>query len=122
MLLMSGTHPQRRRRSKPRVLCAFIGAKRRALTDAGAEGISAADAVGLCFQQVPLQQPEVPRQQPGHARSSLSCLIPLWFPHRNFRFLYSTHSGVTCHQFIRCVAPCSSAHTHEDTGRRPQTQ
>jgi hypothetical protein len=28
---------------------------------------------------------------------SLICLIPQWFPHSNLKFLYSTHSGVTCH-------------------------
>ncbi len=27
---------------------------------------------------------------------SLSCLIPLWFPHSNLQLLYSTHSGVVC--------------------------
>jgi hypothetical protein len=41
MLLLIGTNPERKRRSRPRVLGAFIGAKRRALTDAGAEGITA---------------------------------------------------------------------------------
>jgi hypothetical protein len=38
MLLMTSQHPQRRRRSRPRVFCAFIGAQRRALTDGAAEG------------------------------------------------------------------------------------
>lgn len=46
MLLMSGQHPQRRRRSRPLVFCAFIEAQRRALRDAGAQGISATEAQG----------------------------------------------------------------------------
>jgi hypothetical protein len=41
MLLLTGTVPERKRQSRPRVLGAFIGAKRRALTDGGAEGITA---------------------------------------------------------------------------------
>jgi hypothetical protein len=55
MLLISGHHPQRRRQSRPRVLCAFIGAQRRALTDAAAEGTSATDAPALSFQHVHAQ-------------------------------------------------------------------
>lgn len=39
MLLIIGENSKRKRRSRPRVLCAFIGAKRRAFTDAEAEGI-----------------------------------------------------------------------------------
>jgi hypothetical protein len=38
MLLMSSQHPQRRRQSGPRSAAPAVGAKRRALTDAGAEG------------------------------------------------------------------------------------
>jgi len=51
----------------------------------------------LCFQQVPqeeLQGCSIATSQP---RFSLSCLIPLWFPHSNLRLLYSSRSGVTCH-------------------------
>ena len=55
MLLMTSQHPQRRRRSRPRVFCAFIEAQRRALTDDGAQGISATNAPALCFQQVHAQ-------------------------------------------------------------------
>ena len=39
MLLMTSQHPQRRRRSRPRSDASAVGAKRRALTDDGAEGI-----------------------------------------------------------------------------------
>jgi hypothetical protein len=38
MLLMTGPHPQRRRRSGPRSAAPAVGAQRRALTGAGAEG------------------------------------------------------------------------------------
>jgi len=38
MLFIVANYPQRGRRSRPRVLCAFIEAKRRALTAAAAEG------------------------------------------------------------------------------------
>jgi len=37
MLLMSSHHSQRSHQSRPRVLCAFIAAKRRAFTDGAAE-------------------------------------------------------------------------------------
>jgi hypothetical protein len=37
MLLISGDHSQRSHQSRPRVLCAFIEAKRRAFTDGVAE-------------------------------------------------------------------------------------
>jgi len=40
MPLLIGRNPEPKRRSRPRVLGAFIGAKGRALTDAGAEGSS----------------------------------------------------------------------------------
>ena len=40
-------------------------------------------------------------QQPVNASvfAAIGCrpLIPETFPQRNFRFLYSSHSGVTCH-------------------------
>jgi hypothetical protein len=75
----------------------------------------------LCFQHVHVQQPpryrqatterqffllvadstRVHPQQPVNtslfADSGCSPLIPLTFPPGNFRFLHSTHSGVTCH-------------------------
>jgi hypothetical protein len=54
MLLMTSQHPQRRRRSRPRVFCAFIEAQRRALTDDGAEGIRPRTTMA-CFQQVHAQ-------------------------------------------------------------------
>lgn len=41
MLLLIGRNPERKRQSRSRVLSAFIGAKRRALTGAGAEDITA---------------------------------------------------------------------------------
>ena len=31
-------------------------------------------------------------------------LIPDTFPQSNFRFLYSSHSGVTCHKSTPCVS------------------
>jgi hypothetical protein len=37
MLLMIGNHSQRSHQSRPRVLCAFIEAQRRAFTDGAAE-------------------------------------------------------------------------------------
>jgi hypothetical protein len=57
MLLISGTHPQRRRRSRAGALCPFIEAQRRPLTDAGAEGTRPRIAPILCFQCVHAQQP-----------------------------------------------------------------
>jgi hypothetical protein len=84
-------------------------------------GYSATNAQGLCFQHVHAQEPlrlragtentpiylqlphstSVHAQQPVNASVFAPCgrrpLIPLWFPQRNFKFLCSTHSGVTCH-------------------------
>ncbi len=37
MLLITGNHSQRSHQSRPRVLCAFIAAQRRAFTDGAAE-------------------------------------------------------------------------------------
>src|SRR5271157_5575713 len=39
----------------------------------------------------------------GTWRAPMLCfqLVPIWEP----RFLYSSHSGVTCHPFSRCAAP-----------------
>jgi hypothetical protein len=89
-------------------------------------GYSATDAPALCFQQVHAQEPprlragtentpirrqlphstHVHAQQPVNTSVFAPCgcrpLIPLWFPHRNLKFLYSTHSGVTCHPSTRC--------------------
>jgi hypothetical protein len=44
MLLMIDENAKRKRRSRPRVAGAFIGAKRRAFTDAEAEGIRTSSA------------------------------------------------------------------------------
>ena len=117
MLLMTSNHPQRRRRSGPRSAASAVGAQRRALTDDGAQGISATAAQGSCFQRVHAQQPprlhgtpyqrllfllaadstHVHPQQPVNASIFAPCacssLIPRWFPPGNFRFLYSSHSG-----------------------------
>jgi hypothetical protein len=117
MLLMTSNHPQRRRRSGPRSAASAVGAQRRALTDDGAQGISATAAQGSCFQHVHAQQPprlhgtpyqrllfllaadstHVHPQQPVNASIFAPCacssLIPRWFPPGNFRFLYSSHSG-----------------------------
>ena len=95
-----------------------VGAQRRALTDAGAEGISATDAPALCFQQVHAQEPprlragtentpirrqltdstNVHAQQPVNttifAAIRCSSLISDTFPPGNRRFLCSSHSGV----------------------------
>lgn len=43
MLLMSSTHPQRRRLSGPRSAAPAVEAQRRALTGAGAQGTPATD-------------------------------------------------------------------------------
>jgi hypothetical protein len=133
---MTSNHPQRRRRSGPRVLqraAPAVGAQRRALTDDGAEGTSATDAPALYFQHVHAQQPprlrrttiedqifllvadsiHVHPQQPVNASlfavAGCRTLIPDTFPHRNFRLLYSSHSGVTCHPYSRCEAARFSA-------------
>jgi len=49
MLLMTSTHPQRKRQSRARVLGAFIEAQRRPLTGAGAEGTPTTDARPCVF-------------------------------------------------------------------------
>lgn len=63
MLLMTSQHPQRRRRSGPRSAAPAVGAQRRALTDDGAQGISATNAPALSFQHVHAQLP--PRLRAG---------------------------------------------------------
>jgi hypothetical protein len=49
MLLMSSQHPQRRRQSGPRSAAPAVGAQRRALTGAAAEGTPATDARPCLF-------------------------------------------------------------------------
>jgi hypothetical protein len=109
---------------------AFIEAKRRPLTATAAEAtareragtpilcfqhVNAAAAHGYspgnreqdlfplaaCFQHVYLRKPV---NALFFAPAARSPLIPLWFPHSNLKFLYSTRSGVTCHPFSRCAA------------------
>lgn len=70
-----------------------VGAQRRALTDAGAEGIPPQMPVGLCFQQFPLRDLQGSSIATFQTRFSLSYLIPLWFPHSNLKLLRSSHSG-----------------------------
>ena len=106
---------------RPSARRAAVGAQRRALTDDGAEGISTTNAQAICFQQIHAQQPPRLRRTPSerpffllvadsihvHAQQPVNAsvfaapgcrpLIPLWFPHSNFRLLCSSHSGVTCH-------------------------
>jgi hypothetical protein len=78
---------------------AAVGAKRRALTGDGAEGTPPLPPRGA----EPLLSIGSPSVTSGcstatfQTRFSLSCLIPLWFPHSNLKLLYSTRSGVTCH-------------------------
>ncbi len=57
MLLMTSNHPQRRRRSGPRVLCAPRSGRSEAQSLEGRRsgGYSATNAQGLCFVVVPLQ-------------------------------------------------------------------
>jgi len=57
MLLMTSHHPQRRRRSGPRVLCAPRSGRSAAQSLDGrwSGGYSASDADGLYFQQVHAQ-------------------------------------------------------------------
>jgi hypothetical protein len=57
MLLMTGnTRSAGVSQGRPKGAAPAVGAQRRALTDDGAEGISATDADGLCFVMVPQQQ------------------------------------------------------------------
>jgi hypothetical protein len=116
---MTAHHPQRRRRSRPRVLQRAAQRAKR-LDGRRSGGYSATNAQGLCSQHVHAQQPprlrrtpserlffplvadstHVHPQQPVNASVFAACgcslLIPLWFPQRNSKFLYSSHSGVTC--------------------------
>ena len=68
MLLMTSQHPQRRRRSRPRVFCAFIEAQRRALTDDGAEGTPATDAQPCLFNTFTRSNRRVYTPHPPNAR------------------------------------------------------
>jgi len=83
MLLMTGQHPQRRRQSRPRVRCAFIGAKRRALTDDAAEGTPATDARPCIFNTFTRSNRRVYAEQLPKSVFPLSCLIPQTFTHSN---------------------------------------
>jgi hypothetical protein len=120
MLLISGTHPQRRGQSRAGALCPFIAAKRRPFDGRRSGGYSRHRRPPLCFQHVHAQQPpclpgttperrffllvadsmHVHPQQPVNtslfAVRGSSTLIPLTFPLGNFRFLRSSHSGVNC--------------------------
>jgi hypothetical protein len=113
-------HPQRRRRSRPRVL-QRAAQRAQSLDGRRSGGYSATNAQGLCFQQVHAQQPPRLRRTPSkrplfllvadsihvHPQQPVNAslfaaidsrpLIPLWFPPGNFKFPYSSASGVTCH-------------------------
>jgi hypothetical protein len=107
MLLMTGTHPQRRRRSGPRSAASAVGAQRRALTDDRSGGYARHRCPTLSFQHVHAQQPprlhttpterpfsslaadstHVPPQQPVNTNvfAVVDCmaLIPHTFPYGN---------------------------------------
>ena len=67
MLLMTIQHPQRRRRSRPRVFCAFIEAQRRALTDDGAEGIRPRTPMACIFNKFTRSNRRVYAEHPLNA-------------------------------------------------------
>lgn len=83
MLLITSTHPQWRRRSRPRVLCAFIGAQRRALTDAGAEGIRPPMQMACIFNKFTHSNRHVYAPEQRTRRFASNCLIPFTFTHGN---------------------------------------
>ena len=83
MLLISGTHPQRRRQSRAGALCPFIGAQRRPLTDDGAEGTSATDAPACLFNKFTRSNRHVYAPEPRTHRFAANCLIPHAFTHSN---------------------------------------
>ena len=83
MLLISGQHPQRRRRSRPRSAAPAVGAQRRALTDAGAEGTPATDARPCLFNTFTRSNHRVYAEQLPQSVFPLSCLIPQTFTHSN---------------------------------------
>lgn len=125
MLLMTSHHPQRKRRSRARVLGAFIAAQRRALTGDGAKGTppqmpspafsTRSRAAIVAFTPNSHRRPDfllaadstdVHPQQPVNisifAVIGCTALIPDTFPPGNFRLLYSSHLGVTCRPPTRC--------------------
>jgi hypothetical protein len=70
MLLMTGQHPQRRRQSRPRGAAPAVGAQRRALTGAGAEGTPATDARPCVFNTFTHSNRHVYTEPPPKARFS----------------------------------------------------
>jgi hypothetical protein len=83
MLLMTSTHPQRRRQSRARVLGAFIAAQRRPLTGDGAEGTPATEARCCVFNTFTYSNRRVYAEQLPKSVFPLSCLIPQTFTHSN---------------------------------------
>lgn len=125
-------------------LGAFIGAKRRALTDDRVEGTPATNIPAQCFQYVHAQQPSrlhgtnhrtpvfplaadstrVHPQQPVNTSVfvGVGCrkLIPDALPPENRRFLHSSRSGVTCQPQPDAVGSVSSRRSKaasEETAR-----
>jgi len=82
MLLMTSNHPQRRRRSGPRVLCAPRSG-RSALTDAGAEGIRPRTPMACIFNKFTRRNRHVYATEPRTRRFAANCLIPHTFTHSN---------------------------------------
>lgn len=82
MLLMTGTHPQWRRQSRPRRRRAAVGAQRRALTDDGAEGTPPPTLKEPCSLFSAGSRRETSRLLYSNLPDSfsLSYLISLWFP------------------------------------------
>ena len=70
MLLMTSTHPQRRRQSGPRSAAPAVGAQRRALTDDGAEGTPATDARCCVFNTFTRSNRRVYAEHPPKTRFS----------------------------------------------------
>ena len=118
-------HPQRRRQSGPRSAAPAVGAQRRALTDAGAEGIrppmpspvfsTRSHTATAAFTQSNHRTPvfllvadstHVHPQQPVNtsvfAAADCTLLIPVTFTIGNLKFLHSNHLGVTCQHSTRC--------------------
>ncbi len=56
------------------------------------------------------------------AAPDCSSLIPDTFPPGNLKFLRSSHSGVTCHPYSRCRAPCFLLSGCTEARGRSQTQ
>jgi hypothetical protein len=70
MLLMTSHHPQRRRQSRPRSAAPAVGAQRRALTGAGAEGIRPPTLKGCVFNTFTRSNRRVYTEPPPKARFS----------------------------------------------------